>query len=440
LATRKEYKDVDGLYRSMFENYSVDPAAGVKAELMRRVSTREFIRFNPARFNIYYLAAAVATVTTTIVLTLNAFRHDTNGTVTDSQPATHAVEQQLLQKGETAAPEAGCPAESALAGKPVAEKDNPAITPDKGTAGRNEVSDPAGAVIPVETGRGVQPAREVRITGMQDAGITANKPVSSFAASSLSGCAPFTVMIHSTSSNHDTLQWLSGDGRTSGEKDIEWTYTEPGTYTVVLVAMSSDGRKDQSSADITVYPLPSARFDVSPANIDLNDREVMLYNYSTGMLTSTWDFGDGETSQLREPVHLYKSGGQFRIKLTVSNEFGCTDTVSRVYATSTGSHNIVFPNAFIPNKNGSTGGYYSPRSDEAAFVFHPEYEGVSEYHLIIYSRTGAVIFESRNLNIGWDGYYRGQLCEPGVYIWRARGRYANGEQFIKMGDVTLLRF
>jgi hypothetical protein len=111
-----------------------------------------------------------------------------------------------------------------------------------------------------------------------------------------------------------------------------------------------------------------------------------------------------------------------------------------VYGTSTGSHNIVFPNAFIPNKNGPTGGYYSPRSDEAAFVFHPEYEGVSEYHLVIYSRTGAVLFESRNLNIGWDGYYKGQLCEPGVYIWRARGRYANGEQFIKMGDVTLLRF
>ena len=50
-----------------------------------------------------------------------------------------------------------------------------------------------------------------------------------------------------------------------------------------------------------------------------------------------------------------------------------------------------------------------------------------------------MIFESNDINIGWDGYNKGELCEPGVYIWKVRGKFRNGEPFIKMGDVTLLK-
>ena len=78
-------------------------------------------------------------------------------------------------------------------------------------------------------------------------------------------------------------------------------------------------------------------------------------------------------------------------------------------------------------------------SDEAAQVFHPSVSGVTEYHLKIFSKLGIPIFESNDLNLGWDGYNKGQLCEPGVYIWKVRGKYSNGEPFTKMGDVILLK-
>jgi hypothetical protein len=97
------------------------------------------------------------------------------------------------------------------------------------------------------------------------------------------------------------------------------------------------------------------------------------------------------------------------------------------------------PNAFIPNTLGPTGGYYSEKSDEAAQVFHPVSSGVSDYQLKIFSKLGILIFESNDINIGWDGYFRGQMSDLGVYIWKVRGNFRNGEPFIKMGDVTLLR-
>jgi hypothetical protein len=100
---------------------------------------------------------------------------------------------------------------------------------------------------------------------------------------------------------------------------------------------------------------------------------------------------------------------------------------------------IDFPNAFIPGSGGPAGGYYSIKTDEAARIFHPSTSGVIDYHLKIFSKLGILIFETNDINIGWDGYFKGQLCEPGVYIWKVRGTYKNGEPFVKMGDVTLLK-
>jgi hypothetical protein len=100
---------------------------------------------------------------------------------------------------------------------------------------------------------------------------------------------------------------------------------------------------------------------------------------------------------------------------------------------------IEFPNAFIPNSNGPAGGYYTSKSDESAQIFHPVTSGVSEYQLRIFSRLGILIFETSDINIGWDGYHKGALCEPGVYVWKARGTYKNGESFVKTGDVMLIR-
>ncbi len=64
---------------------------------------------------------------------------------------------------------------------------------------------------------------------------------------------------------------------------------------------------------------------------------------------------------------------------------------------------------------------------------------MTDYQLRIFSRRGILIFESNDVNFGWDGYYKGQLCDPGVYVWKVRGNFINNRQFTKVGDVTLLK-
>ncbi len=101
-------------------------------------------------------------------------------------------------------------------------------------------------------------------------------------------------------------------------------------------------------------------------------------------------------------------------------------------------YTIQFPNAFTPNANGPTNGYYTPGLPNND-VFYPVYKGVVEYHLSIFNRRGELIFESNEINIGWDGYINDHLAAQGVYVWKANGKYSNGQSFTKFGNIMLIK-
>ena len=93
---------------------------------------------------------------------------------------------------------------------------------------------------------------------------------------------------------------------------------------------------------------------------------------------------------------------------------------------------------FLPSLTGSSGGYYDDLTPDNNTVFRPFSDGVVEYHLQIFNRWGELIFESNDVNIGWDGYHKGEVCSQGVYVYKVTGKYANGRPFVQTGDVTLL--
>jgi hypothetical protein len=100
--------------------------------------------------------------------------------------------------------------------------------------------------------------------------------------------------------------------------------------------------------------------------------------------------------------------------------------------------NIRFANVFRWNKTGPTGGYWTEGSIDNT-VFRPYFTNVAEFKMIIYNRWGNQIYESNDLYKGWDGYFgENVLAMQGVYVYKVTGKYADGTQFIKVGDVTFL--
>lgn len=257
-------------------------------------------------------------------------------------------------------------------------------------------------------------------------------------------CVPSVVQFYDNSVSGNpadpihTWFWTFGDGSTSTLINPTHLYTTPGSYLVTLTVTTGNGCTNASASPLVInaYPFPVAAFSINSSVLDLPYDPLICNNMSIGASTYSWNFGDGiGTSTATNPQYTYTTVGSYPIELIATNIYGCSDTAYAVVETNT---DIVFPNVFTPNEDGSSGGSYDITS-LTNDVFFPYASGVEDFKLQIFDRWGELIFESVNLSQGWDGYYRGKICQQDVYIWKAYIKLNNGRRFNKTGDVTLLR-
>jgi gliding motility-associated-like protein len=88
---------------------------------------------------------------------------------------------------------------------------------------------------------------------------------------------------------------------------------------------------------------------------------------------------------------------------------------------------IFVPNAFTPNGDGE---------NDLLFV---RSEIVEEVVFRIYNRWGELVFETTDMNEGWDGSFRGKNLDPDVYDYYVDGFCIDGQNFLIQGNVTLIR-
>ena len=256
----------------------------------------------------------------------------------------------------------------------------------------------------------------------------------------LIGCAPLTVSFENTSLYAAGYQWIFGDGGLSSSTSPVYTYWSPGTYDVKLVAFGFNGTNDTLVIPnaITVHPNAVAAFTASPLEVVIPDQPVTFLNLSNVATTFTWVFGDGDFSNEDNPTHYYQLQGSYSVMLVANNQFNCPDTMLVANMISAyGSGTLEFPNAFTPTSAGPNDGVYDPNG-YTNDIFCPLHEGVTSYELQIYNKWGELLFISEDIHVGWNGYYRGELCKEDVYAWRATATFSNGTRVNKSGDVTLL--
>jgi len=258
------------------------------------------------------------------------------------------------------------------------------------------------------------------------------------------GCSPLVVTVKNRSIFGKQFIWNFGDGGISNvENPAPYIYNRPGVYTISLTVIGEDNDVvlETKKDSVVVQAAARAFFDYRPNEVNVPNDPLILFNLSDDSDKWLWNLGDGTTYTDQNPEHTYQEAGIYTITLIADNEFGCADTFSvesAVTAISSGS--LKFPTAFIPNIGGSSGGNYDPKTLDNS-IFFPIFEGVVDYHLLIFNRWGEIVFESKDVLIGWDGYYRGTetMCAQDVYIWKVTGKYVNGKTFDEAGEVTLLK-
>ncbi|HEY0039509.1 MAG TPA: PKD domain-containing protein, partial [Flavisolibacter sp.] len=126
-------------------------------------------------------------------------------------------------------------------------------------------------------------------------------------------------------------QWFYGDGvnqTVASPGNAQHTYPIPGSYNVKLIVTDNLGCKDSViSAGLVNTASPKAKFVSADTSACLGS-SVQFTNTSTPQTyTSQWDFGDGNTSTLQNPSHVYADTGYYNVKLIITEPFGCTDTL-----------------------------------------------------------------------------------------------------------------
>ncbi|MEO6167180.1 MAG: PKD domain-containing protein, partial [Chitinophagales bacterium] len=126
--------------------------------------------------------------------------------------------------------------------------------------------------------------------------------------------------------------WDLGDGTTSFFNEFDYAYDTAGFFNVVLSVINSNGCPGTDTVVVNIQAAPTPDFSVLPLLCPLDTAEFTDMS-TTGIGDSVvawyWSFGDGDTSIVQNPTHLFLTSGFYTVTLTVTNTLGCASSVSK---------------------------------------------------------------------------------------------------------------
>jgi gliding motility-associated-like protein len=160
----------------------------------------------------------------------------------------------------------------------------------------------------------------------------------------------------------------------------------------------------------------------------LPNTSTQLLGQPTGAYTYNWSPSQNLSSATTQnPTALLDQTTLFTLTVSDGLCSGSDTVLVKVYDSICQEPFVFIPNAFSPNKDGSNDKLYVRGQYIFKFVFR------------VYDRWGELVWETSNINDGWDGTYRGKLLDPDVYDYYLQVTCIGGLENIIKGNVTLIR-
>lgn len=259
----------------------------------------------------------------------------------------------------------------------------------------------------------------------------APSPAPQITLSDSAGCSPLCLKSWTTPVTGTTYAWYV-DNNNNGNAGEFSDCLPAGTHIIQLRAINSAGCKGVASDTVFVYPHPQARFSHTPDDATVLNPLIQFINASTGATSYQWDLGTGKQSKDANPALLYPDKKEcYPIFLKAFNQFGCADS-ARGEVCINDVFTIYFPNAFTPDGDGLNDS------------FKPKGSGIdpNKYRLLIYDRWGNLVFETKQLEEGWNGKRssnKEENCLMDTYVWKCDLRDINGGYHALTGIVTIVK-
>ena len=204
------------------------------------------------------------------------------------------------------------------------------------------------------------------------------------------------------------------------------TYTTAGIYNDTLHTIVG-GCDSIIVLTLTTKPRPVAGFVIQPLGERVELGTISVTDHSTHTDSVLWQlntvFVDLST---HHGLPIYEPGN-YCIKLTAISDAGCSDTSTQciyVYQDA-----FYIPNAFTPNSDGH---------NDYLEIYGTK-ESMKYVSMTVFNRWGERVFESNDVDFQWDGTFKGEKQEPGVYVYTLEITYRNGNVIHNKGAITLIR-
>jgi gliding motility-associated-like protein len=243
-----------------------------------------------------------------------------------------------------------------------------------------------------------------------------NQGIGDITLTPLNGNAPYLYRWDHTNSNQSTIQNLT-----------------EGTYRVNIT--DRIGCADELNVNIINIPGPTAYFEPSKDTVAYVNGMVQFINLSTSapqttLASSEWHFVDGLFSTEDQPEYDFNQMGTHLVELTVTDAGGCTDSYLGEVV-STENYFFWAPTAFTPNGDG--------KND----IYQPIIRNISEsgFELFIYDPWGKLVYQSNNMDGGWNGIRQdnGIFANIATYSFFVRFNTRQNELQEKTGSFVLLK-
>lgn len=237
-----------------------------------------------------------------------------------------------------------------------------------------------------------------------------------------------------------TWTFSGGNPGVSYLKNPTVCYNLPGKYNVVLsIANPYPKHLTPSGSQLTrgffqyvkVVDIPNPR--ILPDIVFQNSPKDTIIRFNTSIvLTATnalsyvWK-PDYKISALTGSVVTVGPHQTTQYIVTGYNSMQCysNDTINVIVVEDCGE--MFVPNAFSPNDDGVND------------VLYVRGQCLETLTFMIFNRWGEKVFESNDQKVGWDGRYKGDLLNSGVFVFRIEGKTFDGKAYTMKGNVTLVR-
>lgn len=429
----KELKNIENLFKSSFEDYRVEPSEKVWKNISFKLKLYKYI--SPQLFNnLIYSTVIIATIAIISIFLYNIFEEqkvnladklssNSNYIISQSDKENQLTDVQTIENtiSETSKKiQINNKSESSLLSNLENER-----TED---------------LAPVIVSKSIKVLSN-NLDSFNKFNVKSTPPpMPIFTIKSKEGCTPFELELENLSKSALAFEWNFGNGHRSTEVSPRYTYRYPGVYKVVLKAVGFGGVAVSYTIDsIVVHDPPVARLYWPYKSVIQTGQKIIIQNESENITETVWNFGDKSFSDELDGEHVFNKEGEYSIVLKVWTENGCMDStiIENIKVVNTNGK-IVLPNAFTPNTEGPSSGYYN-KVDYHNNIFFPIVNAkIESFEIRIFSKAGIQVFKSIDILYGWNGYYQNRLLPQGVYLYIVSGEFEGGQKFYEKGNVTIL--